>query len=171
MLHASAPLSTAARAAARARRGAPRRPRHGRPGDVLLDRLELGQQRGDHRARRRWRETRGVRTIAITSLRHATSDEARASGGPRLHELVDVAIDNGGRGGRRRGRRSPGVPTRVGPDLDRGGCRDPERARRGGGGAARRQRGRRATAGVRQQQRRRAATRSTTPVRARGVDR
>lgn len=38
----------------------------------------------------------GVRTIAITSLRHATSDAARVHGGQRLHELVDVAIDNGG---------------------------------------------------------------------------
>jgi uncharacterized phosphosugar-binding protein len=39
---------------------------------------------------------RGVRTIGITNLRHATSPRARATGGPRLHELVDVAIDNGG---------------------------------------------------------------------------
>jgi uncharacterized phosphosugar-binding protein len=38
----------------------------------------------------------GVRTIAITSLRHATSASARVGDGPRLHELVDVAIDNGG---------------------------------------------------------------------------
>jgi len=38
----------------------------------------------------------GVRIIAITSLRHATSDAARVHDGARLHELVDVAIDNGG---------------------------------------------------------------------------
>jgi uncharacterized phosphosugar-binding protein len=38
----------------------------------------------------------GVVTVAITSLRHATSDAARVHGGQRLHELVDVAIDNGG---------------------------------------------------------------------------
>lgn len=38
----------------------------------------------------------GVRTVAITSLRHATSAAARDQVGPRLHQLVDVAIDNGG---------------------------------------------------------------------------
>jgi len=38
----------------------------------------------------------GVRTIGITNLRHATSPRARTSDGPRLHELVEVAIDNGG---------------------------------------------------------------------------
>jgi uncharacterized phosphosugar-binding protein len=38
----------------------------------------------------------GVRTIAITSLRHATSGAARVHGGQRLHELADVVIDNGG---------------------------------------------------------------------------
>jgi uncharacterized phosphosugar-binding protein len=38
----------------------------------------------------------GVRTIAVTSLRHATSAEARVRGATRLHEIVDVAIDNGG---------------------------------------------------------------------------
>lgn len=37
----------------------------------------------------------GARTIGITSLRHATSPSARATGtGARLHELVDVVIDN-----------------------------------------------------------------------------
>lgn len=39
---------------------------------------------------------RGVRTIGITNLRHATSPAARDTGGPRLHQLVDVVIDNGG---------------------------------------------------------------------------
>ncbi len=39
---------------------------------------------------------RGLRTIAITSIAHATSAQARQAAGPRLHELVDVAIDNGG---------------------------------------------------------------------------
>jgi uncharacterized phosphosugar-binding protein len=38
----------------------------------------------------------GVRVIALTSLRHAISEIARASGVPRLHELADVVIDNGG---------------------------------------------------------------------------
>ncbi|MFN8520948.1 MAG: SIS domain-containing protein, partial [Chloroflexota bacterium] len=38
----------------------------------------------------------GARTIGVTSLRHATSGSARVHDGRRLHELVDVAIDNGG---------------------------------------------------------------------------
>jgi uncharacterized phosphosugar-binding protein len=38
----------------------------------------------------------GVRTIAVTSLQHATSAEARDRGATRLHQIVDVAIDNGG---------------------------------------------------------------------------
>jgi uncharacterized phosphosugar-binding protein len=38
----------------------------------------------------------GVRVIAVTSLRHATSSEARANELPRLHELADVVLDNGG---------------------------------------------------------------------------
>lgn len=41
----------------------------------------------------------GARVIAVTSLRHATSPAARASELPRLHELADVVIDNGGRVG------------------------------------------------------------------------
>ncbi len=38
----------------------------------------------------------GVRTIGLTSLAHATSSRARSTVGPRLHQLVDVVIDNGG---------------------------------------------------------------------------
>ena len=38
----------------------------------------------------------GVRVVAITSLRHATSLDARSSTFPRLHELADVTVDNGG---------------------------------------------------------------------------
>ena len=41
----------------------------------------------------------GVRVIAVTSLRHAASPAARPSALPRLHELADVVIDNGGRVG------------------------------------------------------------------------
>jgi uncharacterized phosphosugar-binding protein len=41
----------------------------------------------------------GARVIAVTSLGHATSPSARSSTGPRLHELADVVIDNGGRVG------------------------------------------------------------------------
>ena len=38
----------------------------------------------------------GVPVVALTSLRHATSTAARASSFPRLHEVADVVIDNGG---------------------------------------------------------------------------
>ncbi len=38
----------------------------------------------------------GAGVVAITSLRHATSAVARASTQPRLHELANVVIDNGG---------------------------------------------------------------------------
>jgi uncharacterized phosphosugar-binding protein len=37
-----------------------------------------------------------VRSIAITSLEHATSDAVRELAQERRHDLVDVAIDNGG---------------------------------------------------------------------------
>jgi uncharacterized phosphosugar-binding protein len=56
----------------------------------------------------------GVRTIAVTSLRHATSDRGRTTGTERLHALVDVAIDNGGAVGDA-AVRVDGFPTRVGP--------------------------------------------------------
>jgi uncharacterized phosphosugar-binding protein len=39
---------------------------------------------------------RGARTIGITNLQHATSAAGRNPGGSRLHQLVDVVIDNGG---------------------------------------------------------------------------
>jgi uncharacterized phosphosugar-binding protein len=39
---------------------------------------------------------RGLPTIALTSVRHATDAGARASTGPRLHELADVVLDNRG---------------------------------------------------------------------------
>lgn len=39
---------------------------------------------------------RKIGVIAITSLRHARSPIARANTRPRLHELADVVIDNGG---------------------------------------------------------------------------
>jgi uncharacterized phosphosugar-binding protein len=38
----------------------------------------------------------GVHTIALTSLGHATSSEARDRGTPRLHEVAELVIDNGG---------------------------------------------------------------------------
>lgn len=57
---------------------------------------------------------RGLHTIAITSFEHATSNTARQGRGPRLHELVDVAIDNGGVVGDA-SIELEGLPARVGP--------------------------------------------------------
>ncbi len=57
---------------------------------------------------------RGVRTIGITSLRHARSAAGRDPGGPRLHDLVDVVIDNGGVPGDA-AVDIEGLPGRVGP--------------------------------------------------------
>jgi uncharacterized phosphosugar-binding protein len=38
----------------------------------------------------------GAAVIAITSLRHATSDAVRSGDAAKLHEIADVVIDNGG---------------------------------------------------------------------------
>ena len=43
-----------------------------------------------------WPRAAGVHTIALTSLGHATSSEARDQGAPRLHEVAELVIDNGG---------------------------------------------------------------------------
>jgi uncharacterized phosphosugar-binding protein len=56
----------------------------------------------------------GARTIGITSVRHATSASARPAAGPRLHELVHVAIDNLGIPGDA-AIAIPGMAGRVGP--------------------------------------------------------
>jgi uncharacterized phosphosugar-binding protein len=56
----------------------------------------------------------GASIIAITSLRHATSSAARATDGPRLHEVADVVIDNGGCVGDA-AIEIPGLDRRVGP--------------------------------------------------------
>jgi len=42
---------------------------------------------------------RGIPTIALTSLRHATAAAARSDPGPRLHDVADVVLDNRGRPG------------------------------------------------------------------------
>lgn len=39
---------------------------------------------------------RGIATVGVTSMRHATAREARQGGGRRLHEVVDVVLDNQG---------------------------------------------------------------------------
>ena len=38
----------------------------------------------------------GVLVVAVTSLTHARSSQARATDGPRLHDLADVVLDNHG---------------------------------------------------------------------------
>ena len=64
-------------------------------GDVLLIASNSGGNAAPCRLAQRARDA-GVRVIAITSLRHATSAEARPNPLPRLHEVAHVVIDNGG---------------------------------------------------------------------------
>jgi uncharacterized phosphosugar-binding protein len=94
MLHGSAPLSTALE----------RLPEIGdalfddqsfAEGDVLLIASNSGSNAVASRLAERARAC-GVHVVAVTSLRHATSAEARANDLPRLHELADLVIDNGG---------------------------------------------------------------------------
>lgn len=56
----------------------------------------------------------GAVVIAVTSITHATSDSARATALPRLHEAADIVIDNGGAVGDA-AVEVPGIPRRVGP--------------------------------------------------------
>ena len=95
MLHASAPLSTALErmpglaAALLADHPMARRRRAHR-------RLQLGRQRRDHWSSRGWPGTPASAPSPSPAWRHATSPQARVSDGPRLHEVADVVIDNGG---------------------------------------------------------------------------
>lgn len=94
MLHASATLSTALeRVSGLAAAILDDHPT--RPGDVLLIASNSGSNAVVTEMATEAR-ARGLRTVAITSVGHATSESARAGRAPRLHELVDVAIDNGG---------------------------------------------------------------------------
>ena len=94
MLHASAPLGTALeRLPGLARALLDDHPMA--PGDVLLIASNSGTNAVTIELARLARDA-GVRTIGLTSLGHATSPEARGRGGPRLHEIVEVVIDNGG---------------------------------------------------------------------------
>ena len=43
--------------------------------------------------------SRGVPTVGLTSLQHATSPASRHRDGPSLHDVVDVVLDNRGRPG------------------------------------------------------------------------
>jgi uncharacterized phosphosugar-binding protein len=65
------------------------------PGDVLLVASNSGGNAVSCELAQE-AQSRGLRVIAVTSLQHATSAVARATTGPRLHEIADVVIDNGG---------------------------------------------------------------------------
>lgn len=56
---------------------------------------------------------RGVRTIGITSIAHASSQPSRHSSGRHVHEVVDLVIDNGAPAGDCAVELANGVP--VGP--------------------------------------------------------
>ena len=94
MLHASAPLSTSLeRLPGLAEALLDDHPI--RSGDVLIVASNSGSNAVTSELARLARAA-GARVIAVTSLRHATSSAARATALPRLHELADVVIDNGG---------------------------------------------------------------------------
>jgi uncharacterized phosphosugar-binding protein len=57
---------------------------------------------------------RGIRVVALTSLRYAEAVTSRHSSGKKLHEVVDVAVDNGTEFGDAE-LRLEGVPNPVGP--------------------------------------------------------
>jgi uncharacterized phosphosugar-binding protein len=112
MLHASAPLSTAMeRLPGLAEAILDDQPV--RAGDVLLIASNSGSNAVVTEMARLARE-RGLHTVAITSVAHATAAEARGHDQPHLHELVDVAIDNGGAVGDA-AVEVEGLVTRVGP--------------------------------------------------------
>jgi len=112
MLHASAPLSTTLeRVSGLASAILDDHPVE--PGDVLLIASNSGSNAVITEMAREARNL-GLKTIAITSLEHATSDAARQGQEPRLHDLVDVVIDNGGVVGDAT-IAVEGMPTRVAP--------------------------------------------------------
>lgn len=65
------------------------------PGDVLIVASNSGSNAVTSELVQLVREL-GVTSIALTSLHHAMSTSARSSKRPRLHELADIVIDNGG---------------------------------------------------------------------------
>jgi uncharacterized phosphosugar-binding protein len=112
MLHGSAPLSTALERLP-GLAGAIIADQPLAAGDVLVIASNSGSNAVITEMARLARD-RGLHTIAITSLQHATSESARAHGAPRLHDLVDVSIDNGGAVGDA-AIDIEGLSTRVGP--------------------------------------------------------
>lgn len=112
MLHSSAPLSTALeRVPGLAAALLDDHPV--KAGDVMLVASNSGSNAVVTEMARLAR-ARGLKTIAITSLQHATSEEARQDPGARLHDLVDIVIDNGGVVGDA-AVSVDGLPTRVAP--------------------------------------------------------
>lgn len=94
MLHASAPLSTALERLP-GLAGALFDDDPMSAGDVLIVASNSGGNAVTSEFVQRARGA-GVTTVAITSIRHATSSIARGNAGPRLHELADIVVDNGG---------------------------------------------------------------------------
>jgi uncharacterized phosphosugar-binding protein len=94
MLHASAPLSTALERLP-GLAGALLTDHPMAPGDVLIIASNSGTNAVTTELAQLARDA-GVHTIGLTSLGHATSAQARGASRPRLHEIVDVVIDNGG---------------------------------------------------------------------------
>jgi uncharacterized phosphosugar-binding protein/N-acetylglucosamine kinase-like BadF-type ATPase len=84
-----------------------------RQGDVMLIASNSGGNRVSTELAALSRE-RGAVVIAVTSLAHATSPLARAVDEPRLHELADIVLDNGGAPGDA-AVTVPGMTTAVGP--------------------------------------------------------
>ena len=94
MLHVSAPLSTALERLP-GLAGALLDDHPMDAGDVLI----MGSNSGSNAVAielAQLARDAGVHTIALTSLGHATSAQARTRVGPRLHEVAEVVIDNGG---------------------------------------------------------------------------
>jgi len=112
MLHASAPLSTTLERVP-GLATAILDDHQVEAGDVLLIASNSGSNAVVTEMAREAR-ARGLRTIALTSIGHATSDAARHRPDARLHELVDVVIDNGGVVGDA-AIAIDGVPTNVAP--------------------------------------------------------
>jgi uncharacterized phosphosugar-binding protein/N-acetylglucosamine kinase-like BadF-type ATPase len=84
-----------------------------REGDVMLIASNSGGNRVSTELASLARE-RGAVVVAVTSLAHATSSIARAVDEPRLHELADIVLDNGGAPGDA-AVTIPGTTTAVGP--------------------------------------------------------
>lgn len=94
MLHASAPLSTSLERLT----GLADALLLDHPitrGDVLIVASNSGSNAVSSELVQRVKQN-GVPVIAVTSLQHSTSVEARSNDHPRLHELADIVIDNGG---------------------------------------------------------------------------